>query len=140
MRQQPADNPKCKALKAELAAQPDGQIVPIQKFFDGNDDLASIGCNLSRHPGIDRFRQILEGLGQRSDVAAVYARISEVDPGAGSWPFTDTVLVVGNISPEELRDALSELEPDEIASAQEFGVSPRVWEGHSLPVLAAWWD
>ena len=140
MPQQPVDSAKCKALKAELTAQPASQIIPIEKFFDGNDDPASIGCNLSTHPGIDRFREILQALVQRPDVAAVYASISEVDPGPGSWPFTDTILIVGTISPEELKDILIELEPDEIAPAEDFGVSPSIGEEHGLPVLAAWWD
>jgi hypothetical protein len=140
MRQQPLDSAKCRALKAELSSQPASQIIPIEKFFDGNDDPASIGCNLSSHPGIERFREILEGLVNRSDIAAVYARISEVDPGPGCWPFTDTILIVGTISPEELRDVLIELEPDEIGAAEDFGVSPFIGEEHGLPVLAAWWD
>ena len=140
MQESPTDSVKCKALKAALAGRPEGQIIPIEKFFDGNDDPASIGCNLSSHPGIERFREILQGLVTRSDIAAVYARISEVDPGPGSWPFTDTILIVGTISPEELRDLLIELEPDEIAPAADFGVAPSIGQKHGLPALAAWWD
>ena len=45
------DDVKCNALKAELATQPEPQLVPIERFFDGNDDLGSIGCNLLAHPG-----------------------------------------------------------------------------------------
>jgi hypothetical protein len=45
------DDAKCESLKAELASQPEPQIVPIDRFFDGNDDLGSIGCNLIDHPG-----------------------------------------------------------------------------------------
>jgi hypothetical protein len=37
------DDTKCRALKAELAAQPEPHIVPIERFFDGDDDPASIG-------------------------------------------------------------------------------------------------
>ena len=51
------DETKCKALKAELAAQSEPQIVSIERFFDGNDDLGSIGCNLMEHPGVDTFRE-----------------------------------------------------------------------------------
>jgi hypothetical protein len=36
--------------KTELAAQPDPQIVAIHRFFDGNDDVGSIACNLLEHP------------------------------------------------------------------------------------------
>jgi hypothetical protein len=50
------DDNKCRALKTALAAQPEPQIVEAERFFDGNDDLASIGCNLDQHPGVESFR------------------------------------------------------------------------------------
>src|SRR5262245_46292997 len=113
------DNAKCKALKAELAAQPEPQIVSVERFFDGNDDLGSIGCNLIEHPGVDAFRDVLTGLLRRPDVQAVYAQISEIDPGEDCWPFANTVLVVGAIPADELRSAVSTLEPDEVAAAED---------------------
>ena len=134
------DNAKCKALKAELAAQPEPQIVSVERFFDGNDDPGSIGCNLIEHPGVDAFRDVLTGLLRRPDVQAVYAQISELDPGEDCWPFANTVLVVGAIPADELRSAVSTLEPDEVAAAEDFGISPSVAERHGSPVLAAWWD
>jgi len=134
------DNAKCKALKAELAAQPEPQIVSVERFFDGNDDPGSIGCNLIEHPGVDAFRDVLTGLLHRPDVQAVYAQISELDPGEDCWPFADTVLVVGAIPADELRSAVSTLEPDEVAAAEDFGISPSIAERHGSPVLAAWWD
>src|SRR3954452_23976533 len=108
------DGAKCQALKADLAAQPEPQVVSITRFFDGNDDLGSIGCNLDPHPGIDRFREVLTGLLDRPDVRGVYARISELDPGEGCWPYTDIVLVAGTIPEDALRQAVSVLRPDEI--------------------------
>lgn len=78
------DEAKCRALKAELSTQAEHEIVvSIERFFDGNDDADSIGCNLLDHPGIDIFRDALVGLLRRRDVQAVYARISELDPGEG---------------------------------------------------------
>jgi hypothetical protein len=134
------DDSKCKKLKADLAAEPEPQIVPIERFFDGNDDLGSIGCNLMEHPGIDTFRDTLTGLLHRPDVQAVYVQISELDPGEDCWPFTDTILVVGAIPAEELRSAVRALDPDEVAAAAEFGVSSSIGERHGSPVLAVWWD
>ena len=134
------DNAKCTALKAELAEQPEPQVVSAERFFDGNDDPGSIGCNLMEHPGVDTFRDVLTGLLRRPDIQAVYAQISEFDPGEGCWPFTDTVLVVGSIPAEELRDVVSALKPDEIAPVEDFGVSPSIAERHGSPVLAVWWD
>jgi hypothetical protein len=131
---------KCKALKEELASQPEPQIVVAEQFFDGNDDLASIGCNLNEHPGVDAFRDVFASLLRRPDVQAVYAQKSELDPGDGCWPFADTVLVVGTISADELRRAVSSLQPDEVGNAEQCGISPDIAERHGLPVLFVWWD
>src|SRR5690348_14502439 len=134
------DDTKCKALKDELAAEPEPQIVAAERFFDGNDDGGSIGCNLDEHPGVDAFRAVFAGLRRRPDVQAVYAQISELDPGEGCWPFTDIILVVGTIPVDELRSAVSVLQPDEVGAAAEFGVSAAVGNRHGSPVLAVWWD
>jgi hypothetical protein len=134
------DRVKCRELKAELAAQPDPQVVPIARFFDGNDDPGSIGCNLDPHPGVETFRDVLERLLGRPDVLAVYAQIAELDPGDGHWPFTDTILVAGAIPPDALRRAVDVLQPDEVGEAEEFGVSPAIGQRHASPVRVIWWD
>ena len=134
------DDTKCKALKDDLAAQPEPQIVAAERFFDGNDDLGSIGCNLEEHPGVDAFRDVFAGLLRRPDVQGVYAQISELDPGDDCWPFSDTVIVAGTITADELRDAVSALQPDEVGDAEQFGISRAIAEKHGTPVLAIWWD
>jgi hypothetical protein len=128
------DDTKCRALKDELAVQPEPQIVAAERFFDGNDDLGSIGCNLDEHPGVDEFRDVFAGLLRRLDVQAIYVQISELDPGEGCWPFTDTVLVVGTISTDDLREVVSALRPDEVGDAEQFGISPAIAKKHGAPV------
>ena len=86
------------------------------------------------------FREVLAGLLRRPDVRAVYAQITERDPGAGCWPFTDTVLVIGGIPAAELRKAVGALRADEVGTAEEMRISPSVAKGLGLPVLAVWWD
>jgi len=130
---------KCRALKQELASQPKPQIVPIERFFDGNDDEGSIGCNLPEHPGMDVFRDVLTGLRRRPDVQSVYAQISELDPGDGCWPFTDTVLVTGSIPVEVLQMAVGLLQPDAVGDAEELIVGADFARQHG-PALAIWWD
>ena len=134
------DIAKCNALKRDLATQREPQIVPIDHFFDGNDDLGSIGCNLMEHPGIEAFRSTFAALRKRSDVQAIYAQITELDPGEESWPFTDTVLVVGSISAEELEDVLAPLEPDEVGPGDPKFLSPGLSDSDRQSTLVAWWD
>jgi hypothetical protein len=87
-----------------------------------------------------RSRRRLTGLLGRPDVRAVYAQISELDPGEGCWPFTDTVLVAGTIAADVLREAVAVLQPDEVGAAEQFGVSPSIGERHGCPVMVVWWD
>jgi hypothetical protein len=134
------DAAKCQALKGKLAAQPEPQLVGIERFFDGNDDPGSIGCNLVPHPGLDAFRDVLSGLLRRPDVAAVYTQIAELDPGADFWPFTDTIVVVGTIAAADLRRAVDPLQPDEVGTAAELGIAPSIGHKHGAPVLGVWWD
>lgn len=131
------------AKRAELINEFSGQseiVVPIERFFDGNDDTGSIGCNLPEHPGMDTFRTILTGLLARPDVKAVYARIFELDPGEGSWPFTDTVFVVGKISLAGLKRIVAPLQPDEVAMGNDFGIPKLIADQYTTPVKAIWWD
>ena len=134
------DRRKCLALKVELESQPEPQLVPIDRFFDGNDDEGSIGCNLVPHPGIGLFRETLLGLLQRPDVTGVFAQVTELDPGEDSWPFTDTVAVTGTIDPEVLRVALANLEPDEVGPADPDAIGVSLPQRNGSSVLVAWWD
>jgi hypothetical protein len=134
------DSSKRNRLIADLSSKPEPQIVSIERFFDGNDDPGSIGCNLPEHPGVEAFRATFERIARRKDVEAVYAQIAELDPGEGSWPFTDTVLVVGSITADALAAELAPLQPDEVSDAGEFASSGELSIGSSSPILVAWWD
>jgi len=134
------DDLKCRSLKADYAHVPEPQIIPIARFFDGNDDLGSIGCNLAEHPGIDTFRNTFAKLISRADVQAIYAQIAELDPGEDSWPFSDLILVVGTIPVKELQAAVSQLCPDDVGDSSQFDNASIVGPHQGKPVLAIWWD
>ncbi len=134
------DLTKCRALKEELTAQDEPQLVAIDRFFDGNDDEGSIGCNLIPHPGMDKFRETFLALQRRSDVEAIYAQISELDPGDDCWPYTDTVLLMGSISPDELWSAVEHLQPDEVSVGDVADAAPSMADRHQGTMCALWWD
>lgn len=127
-------------LIAELRALPEPQRVPIDVFFDGNDDVGSIGCNLMAHPGIECFRSSFAKIAARADVQAIYVQIAELDPGENNWPFTDTVIVFGTLSPQMLASELAGLKPDEVRHAAEHDKLHSPDLGHTSPGLVAWWD
>jgi hypothetical protein len=137
-----ADLAKSITLKADLQAQVAAgpPYVAIEKFFDGNDDEGSIGCNLLEHPGIGAFRDALVGLTRRPDVEAVYAQVAEIDPGEGLWPFSDTVFVVGSLALHDFEKAVTGLQPDEVAVAEDRMLPSRLRAAHAGQVLYAWWD
>lgn len=135
------DKAKSDALKARLADQPEPQTVSIADFFDGNDDEASIGCNVLPHPGIPAFRRILETVAARPDVEAVWVEVSELDPGEDYWPFAETVFIAGSISVSHLRSLVEPLQPDVVdeANAAGFLIPPAIKANHAR-ILIVWWD
>ncbi|MEO3431248.1 hypothetical protein AAFN88_20500 [Pelagibius sp. CAU 1746] len=55
-------------------------VVGIEDFFEGNDDLGSIGANLPQHPGLARFREVLSSIRDRAGVSDLVIAIWEVQP------------------------------------------------------------
>jgi len=133
------DLKKCQSLKDEFVGQPEPQCVPIERFFDGNDEEASIGCNLSHHPGMDVFRNTLVGLLKHPQVTGVWARISELDPGEDMWPFADAIVVAGTISESELSEIVENLFPDEVWRPMSREI-PESLRNQSSPIQFVWWD
>jgi len=133
------DMKKCRALKAQFMDEAEPQAIPIQQFFDGNDDEGSIGCNLSPHPGMGLFSEVLVGLLERKDVEAVYVQISELDPNDESWPFSDLVVIAGSISIKDLRKLLAPLCPGDVSNATDYHIAEEIAAKHS-EMLIAWWD
>jgi hypothetical protein len=136
------DMEKRNSLVEKLALQPEPQLVSIEEFFDGNDDVGSIGCNLLEHPGILAFRGTLENLAKRNDVETILARITELDPGADNWPFCDTIFFIGTVSVDDLWAELADLQPDEVGTSDDLVVPDTLASKNpkNLPVLVAWWD
>lgn len=134
------DTLKRNRLIEQLSQEPEPQFVPIEDFFDGNDDLGSIGCNLRNHPGIAAFREAFARLAQRTEVIAIYAQIAELDPGEGCWPFADTVYVVGALPNREVARAVAPLKPDEVYRAEQEELPAALVGRHQEPVCVIWWD
>jgi hypothetical protein len=134
------DATKRRELKAELAAKVEPRIVPAERFFDGNGDLGSIGCNLAPHPGITAFREVLARVARRPDVRSVSVVVHEIDPGEERWPFAELVLVAGDVGESDLRRELRALRPDAIGAASRYGLPADVLAPLGPRVLAAWWD
>src|SRR3954447_11314649 len=118
-------------------------VVPLDAFFEGNADTASIAPNVEPHPGVATIRERLESIRQRSDVADVVMRISEVlEPP--EWPFADIAYVVTTASPEDIERTVVglgcevyALEEDAWPTGPPSG-APAIPPGHG--VVEVWWD
>jgi hypothetical protein len=126
------------ALAAPTSSAP---VVPLDAFFDGNDDDGSIGCNLVAHPGVRHFHDTLAAIRFRPEVQDVFVAISDPMIEEHAWPFADTVYVLTTSSADTVRQWVAARLPDEVVDGL-LDVPPT-----GLPALRAgtrpvriWWD
>src|SRR5215207_8981421 len=85
----------------ELGGQEAYPVVPLDSFFDGNDDPASFAPNLDPHPGVAQIATVLRSIAQRPTEIAVVVQIDEVlDPSA--WPYAPAAYVITSSDPAEV--------------------------------------
>jgi hypothetical protein len=136
------DLSKREALLRIITAQPEYEegkaLVKVCEFFEGNDDLGSIGCNLSDHPGLVHFQRILNEMERRSDVSEVWLQIYDLDEE--DWPFSENVLVLGQISSLEVKRLCVSLEASEVHETAFDWVPTRNPDLYGRHYVNLWWD
>jgi hypothetical protein len=95
-----------------LGGQDAYPVVPLDLFFEGNDDPASFAPNLEPHPGIDRFYSVLRSIRDRSEVSDVVVQIDEV-LGPDEWPYASAVYVITSAPAGAVHEWAADLQPDE---------------------------
>ena len=131
-------------LLAEITRQQksSGEIaVPLELFFDGNDDRGSIGCNLGPdQPPIQEFYRTLAALRVRPEVQEVLVRILDADDD-GRWPYTDTVYVISSLSQSDVESALKNLSFDDVTPGWMYGKPASAPEPKTgFVAYSVWWD
>lgn len=136
------DFDKRDALLRLIRSQPEHQegraLVTVKEFFDGNEDLGSIGCNLPDHPGLDHFRKVLSDIEKRSDVEQVWMQIYDLEEG--DWPFCENVLVVGKAPLPDVRQVSESLQPSEVSEMEMDWVPSRPKSLSGRTYINLWWD
>jgi hypothetical protein len=114
-------------------------LLSIQEFFEGNEVVGSIGCNLEGAPSPCLFYELFKQFAARPEVKDIRVQITMFDDP--EWPFSDTVFVMTSAGPEEVMSWFpEELKPDEV----EIGFRNGRYEPYDLPQgaqpISCWWD
>ncbi len=124
----------------ELPTNTSAPVVTLERFFDGNDDYGSIGCNLIDHPGPQEFYRTLLAIRDRDDVHDVFVEIHEVEESDETmWPFSERVFVIARCDQATVADLFAPLQPSEFEinlNLPPNAESPPV----GYTVYSAWWD
>jgi hypothetical protein len=115
-------------------------IVSLEEFFNGNEDLGSIGCNLTKHPGMGGFYADLKAIRARANVQDVFVAIHELDEET-VWPFSECVYILTSARNEEVAKWMEKLQPIEISEGwlyQRPANAPKLKDG--MRVVSCWWD
>jgi hypothetical protein len=146
-----SDEPRRLALLKLLEPYLDDQdcyqptpLVPLELFFDGNDDKGSLGCNLPRHPGITAFYQTLLTLRSDPEISGVWVLAKQHD-WKPAWPHSDEILVRTRLDADEIATRLGHLDPDTVDEVTMKDVANDVTGnsavcGASERHIVVWWD
>jgi hypothetical protein len=72
------DTERRNKLVEKLKGQDPMPLVSLEEFFIGNDDEASIGCNLMRRPGMNVFYETLKEIRSKPNVQDVLVEIADL--------------------------------------------------------------
>lgn len=116
-------------------------LLSLDLFFDGNEDEASIACNLEPHPGVANIASVLRAIRARADVQDVLVGISEV-MSEDEWPFASHVYVLTSAPPDDWEDWAERLGTDPPSegwsqSGPPVNVPPI---SRGARVVTLWWD
>ena len=115
-------------------------LLTIAEFFEGNNCIGSIGCNLSPIPAPKRFYEFFAQIAARTDVKDIRVQITAFDDP--EWPFSETVYIMTSASPDEVASWFEDdIRPDEVSEGFRPGVAHEPYEIPlgTRPVLC-WWD
>jgi len=116
-------------------------VVSLELFFEGNNDIGSIGCNLLNHPGIEKFYSILKQARNKPNVQDILVEIMEHDEDDEIWTFSERVYILTDEEENEVIKWVRDLQISEISQGYMYGqpkFAPKLRKGYK--VYSLWWD
>ena len=134
-----------KIINSEGPTSLDGlrRLVSLEDFFTGNDDIASIGCNLPDHPSTRFFFQKLLEIRSKAGVDDVLVGITETsedDPDPTMWPFSDRVYVVSKLPIDQIEPWFTPLRPSSVIVEVQHRRNEMTQAIEQQTAYCFWWD
>mgnify|MGYP006203075923 CR=1 FL=1 len=114
-------------------------LLSVDEFFEGNEEVGSIGCNLDGAPEPGVFHALFRAIARRPEVKDIRVQVTAFD--VPEWPFSDTVYIMTSATPEQVAAWFPEhLRPDDTWA----GFVDQSYEPYQVPdgvqPVACWWD
>ena len=115
-------------------------LLTLGEFFEGNDCVGSIGCNLDSIPTPADFLGVFKQIAARGDVADVRVQITAFD--APEWPFSDVVWIIASAEPQEVANWFPQaLRPDECWTGWPMNIEIEACPvPNGMQPVGCWWD
>jgi hypothetical protein len=114
-------------------------LLSLAQFFDGNEDVGSLGCNLDEHPGLEKLRSKLQTIADNDQVEGIWFQIS--DSGRDNpWPFCDTVWVATSVDEATLAEWVVGLDASAIIEPHRQNGAHWIQPPEGMRLKGIWWD
>ncbi len=115
-------------------------LVSLEDFFEGNEVVGSIGCNLYPEQSPAAIYTALKEIRNRDDVADVLVEITLFDDDC--WPFSEKVWVLTDALPEDVLSWFNEsIAPSDCWNGwSEDTAYASVRVPTDMGPIACWWD
>jgi hypothetical protein len=114
--------------------------VSIEDFFDGNEDVGSIGANIYPDPpSLQKFYSTLTEIKNTSKTQNLLIRIADIEDS--EWFYSDTIYISGDYSLAEIKKMFKPLKPDEVYEGMMYDQPsniPQISSGSKA--YSVWWD
>jgi hypothetical protein len=115
-------------------------LLTLEEFFEGNDVIGSIGCNLIPTPTPAEFYEVLSQIRRRADVADVRVQVTQFD--SPEWPFSDVVWIVTRADAHEVATWFDEpIRPDRCSAGwPDYATMEPCAVPRDMQPICCWWD